>query len=124
MNETDSPDRVNLNASTLKPLTGTSVILTCAARATPAANFKFISVNGSNITTVQDSAAPNYTTPLLDYKDHNNYRAIYRCIPYNMYGNGPAENITLDIHGNYHLVYSILPLNIANDLGFLCWIFS
>ena len=111
VNSTDAPDRVELNAKNVTLLTGSSTTLTCSARASPAANYRFISVNGSNETTVQDSASPTYKTPSLDYNNFNNYKAIYRCIPYNMYGNGPAQNITLDIQGNYRLVYSILPPN-------------
>ena len=105
MYKTDAPDDVQLTAKSLKPLTGTSVTLTCAARASPPANYRFISVNGSNIATVQDSASATYKTPSLDYKNYNNYKAIYRCIPYNMYGTGPAQNITIDIQGKSFLVY-------------------
>ena len=105
MYKTDAPDQVQLFASTFTPLTGTSVILTCAARASPAANYRFININGSNIATVQDNASATYRTPSLDYKDYNNYKAIYRCIPYNMYGNGPAQIITLDLQGKSFLVY-------------------
>ena len=97
---TDVPDKVELNATNVTPLTGTSVTLTCVARASPAANYRFISVNGSNETTVQDNASATYRTPSLDYNNYNNYKAIYRCMPYNMLGDGPAQNITLDIQGN------------------------
>ena len=116
MNKIDAPDQVQLHASTLTPLTGTSVNLTCAARASPAANYRFININGSNETTVQNSASAIYKTPSLDYKDYNNYKAIYRCIPYNMYGNGPAQIITLDIQGKAFL--SLLNIAFRNCLRF------
>ena len=106
MNLTDAPDQVQLKASTLTPLTGSFVNLTCTARASPTAKFRFISVNGSNETTVQDSASAIYRTPSLDYNNYNKYKAIYRCIAYNMLGNS-TKIITLDIQGNYHFRLSI-----------------
>ena len=95
----DEPDQVRLTASSLKPTTGSSVTLTCTARASPSASFRFISINGS-YEIVQDSTSATYTISPLDYKKYNNYVANYGCIAYNSFGNSSMQTVALDIQGN------------------------
>ena len=90
---------MNLTASTLTPITGSSVTLNCSARATPAANrFKFVNIKGSR-TTLQDGPSSNVTIAAIYYEHFDNYKAVYECTAYNMMGEGSTKNITLDIQG-------------------------
>ena len=90
---------MQLNATNSTPITGSSVTLTCSARATPAANrFKFVNIKGTQ-TTLQDSASSNFTLAEINYENFDNYTAVYECTAYNMMGEGSTKNITLDIQG-------------------------
>ena len=95
----DEPDQVQLTATSLKPVSGSSVTLTCTARASPSASFRFFSINGSS-EIVQDSASANYTISPLDYKKYNNYTASYGCMAYNSFGSSSMQTVVLEILGN------------------------
>ena len=115
----DEPDQVRLTASSLKPTTGSSVTLTCTARASPSASFRFIIINGSS-ETVQDSASATYTVSPLDYKKYNNYKASYGCIAYNSFGNSSMQTVFLDIQGNNIQVFNIIQLRYNLFVNCMC----
>ena len=106
--QTDAPDQPRITATATKPVTGTAVTLTCSARATPAAQFRFLSGNGS---VLQDGANANFVISPLNYVEFTNYSATYGCIAYNSYGEAPRQEIVLDIQGSYFLFRHILHLH-------------
>ena len=74
---------------------------TCIATAEQSPSFRFIWVNGSSSVIVQDGSSTIYTTSPLDYKNYNNYKAMFQCISYNRAGKSPPQTLVLDIQGNH-----------------------
>ncbi|XP_065055871.1 hemicentin-2-like isoform X2 [Rhopilema esculentum] len=101
-----APDQPRITATATKPVTGSAVTLTCSARATPAAHFRFLSGNGS---VLQDGASANFVIGSLNYVDFTNYTATYGCIAYNSYGEAPRQEIVLDIQVPPVISFSINP---------------
>ncbi|XP_065061804.1 neural cell adhesion molecule 1-like isoform X1 [Rhopilema esculentum] len=89
-----APYEIRLTATTTNPVNGSSVTLTCSARAYPAAHFRFAYSNG---TVLQDGANPNFVIPSLNYKPFPSYNVSYRCTPYNSYGDASYQEIVLNI---------------------------
>ena len=77
--------------------------LTCTASSEVPPSFRFILVNGSTSVIVQDGSSTTYTTLPLDYKDHNNYKAMFQCVSYNRVGESPPLTLILDIQGNQNI---------------------
>ena len=88
-----------LEASTMKPLNGSTVVLNCTAKASPAAQYRFYHVDGSGQTEISNAGSGILTINNINYADFNGYIANYRCIPYNSLGNGQAKDVRIDIQG-------------------------
>ncbi|XP_065056313.1 hemicentin-2-like [Rhopilema esculentum] len=114
-----APDQPRITATATKPVTGSTVTLTCSARATPAAHFRFLSGNG---TVLQDGASANFVIASLNYVDFTNYTATYRCTAHNSYGKAPRQEIVLDIQVPPVISFSINPstVNETNNAKMLC----
>ncbi|XP_065055821.1 hemicentin-1-like isoform X1 [Rhopilema esculentum] len=109
------PDKINLTSSNNKPVNGLSVTLACSARGTPKPQYRFY--NGLTNSIVQDSSSGTYVTGLLNYEAVRDYRAIFRCVPHNMMGNGNTTSIALDIQVPPKIIsFSITPQNV-NETG-------
>eukprot|EP00795_Rhopilema_esculentum_P016573 gene16573-7996_t len=117
--ENDAPDQPRITATATKPVTGSTVTLTCSARATPAAHFRFLSGNG---TVLQDGASANFVIASLNYVDFTNYTATYRCTAHNSYGKAPRQEIVLDIQVPPVISFSINPstVNETNNATMQC----
>eukprot|EP00795_Rhopilema_esculentum_P016592 gene16592-8018_t len=114
-----APDQPRITATATKPVTGSAVTLTCSARATPAAHFRFLSGNG---TVLQDGASANFLIASLNYADFTNYTATYGCIAHNSYGEAPRQEIVLNIQVPPFISFSINPstVNETNNAKMLC----
>lgn len=78
----------------------TTLNITCSAQANPAANYRFYKgqENFINYTTGSDVAV--ITTQVSERVK----QVIYSCIPFNYYGDGPADVITVIVQCKYYVV--------------------
>ena len=99
---TDAPDQVKLTASSYSPTDGTSLTLQCSARAAPLPNrYKFTRIRGSSEVTLQDNSSSNHMISAIDYKNYDNYKATFACVPFNEVGSGLSKNVTVNIQGTF-----------------------
>ena len=114
----DIPEITSLRAIPNKTYSGRNSAITCMARGVPTPQYKFYHSNG---TLLQDSPAFLYPSTLR-YEDYPDYKATFKCVPYNMMGEGAAQNVTVEILGtyNHHIMIKryvvepiLLPFNIT-----------
>ena len=91
----DVPEMSSLRAMPSRVYTGSNLTITCSAIGSPTPRYRFYHKNG---TIVQDSFAASYST-VLRYEDYPDYSATFKCVPYNVIGEGAAQNVTVEILG-------------------------
>ena len=77
---------------------GTSFTLNCSAQANPPAKYRFYRGQESLFNTTAGSNFEVYPTSVSERKT----LVIYRCIPFNEYGDGPTQTITVTVHCEYN----------------------
>ena len=85
----------NLHTNTVN-LTG-SVNLTCSADANPPAKYRLYREQNSLINTTTDQDYFTYTTSV----NERIKQVTYSCTPFNEYGDGPTEAVTVTVHCKY-----------------------
>ena len=97
----DKPIGTQLSASNTKPLVNSSVVFSCTADAVPVAKYRFVRVGGSGEREVSSSNSEITGILMVSRIMHapNAYNVTYKCIPYNMLGNGLEQIVMLDIQG-------------------------
>lgn len=73
-----------------------SFSITCSAQANPPAKYRFYKEQGSLFNTTTGSNSGTYTTSVGERVSQVNYS----CTPFNEYGDGPKEMITITVRGN------------------------
>ena len=91
----DVPEILSLRAAPPQTYTGSYSILTCIAIGTPRPHYRYYHENG---TLLQDTAAIVHPVTLR-YEEYPGYRATFRCVSYNIMGEGAAKNVTVEILG-------------------------
>ena len=69
--------------------------ITCSAQANPPAKYRFYKEEESLFNTTNGSDAGTYTTSVGERVSQVNYS----CTPFNEYGDGPKEMITITVNG-------------------------
>ena len=97
----DKPIGALLSSNNTKPLVNSSVAFSCTADAVPVANYRFVRVDGSGEREVSSSNSETTGTLIVSRIMHmsNAYNVTYKCIPYNMLGNGLEQTVMVDIQG-------------------------
>jgi len=75
----------------------TSFNLTCSAQANPSAKYRFLREQQSLFTTTNGSSLATYTTSVNERMK----QVTYSCTPFNEYGDGPTETITVTVLCKY-----------------------
>ena len=91
----DIPEILSLRAAPPQTYTGSYSMITCTAIGTPRPRYRYYSENGTLLT---DTVAIVHPVTLR-YEDYPRYRAKFRCVPYNIMGEGTAQNVTVEILG-------------------------
>ena len=73
-----------------------TINITCSAQANPPAKYRFYKEQESLFNTTTGSDAGTYTTSAGERVRQVNFG----CIPFNEYGDGPKEMITITVRGN------------------------
>ena len=107
----DKPVGTVLSSNTTKPLVNTSVLFLCTSDAVPVAKFRFFRVDGSGEREVSSSNSENTGRLMVSSIMHtpNAFNVIYKCIPYNVLGNGLEQTVMIDIQGTSISSTVILP---------------
>ena len=84
-----------------KPLVNTPVTFNCTSDAAPAAKYRFyrIDTTGEHLVSSSGSERNGILVVLSIMYTSNVYSVAYKCIPYNMLGNGREKTMMLDIQG-------------------------
>ena len=75
----------------------TTFNITCSAQANPPAKYRFFREQQSLFTTSAGSNLAVYTTSVNDKIK----QVTYSCTPFNDYGDGPTETVTVTVHCKY-----------------------
>ncbi len=98
----DKPISTKIITDSLTPVENSPVKINCSATAEPDAKYKFYQVTNASSdieltnNVDQDSGVLDITSisALAD-----SYNLTYKCVPYNLLGDGPSDSITLDVQG-------------------------
>jgi len=91
----------------------TSFNLTCSSQANPPAKYRFLRQQQSLFTTTADSNLAVYTISVSERIK----QVTYSCTPFNDYGDGPTETITVTVLCKYpffmlRCIYSYISLHV------------
>ena len=97
----DKPIGTKLSSNTTEPLVNTSVLFNCTSESVPVAKFQFLRVDSSGEIKVSSSNSENTGILMVSSIIHtsNAYNVTYKCIPYNLLGNGLERTVIVDIQG-------------------------
>ena len=110
------PINTNLTTSGLTNNTvviNTSFNLTCSAQAKPPAKYRFLREKQSLFSTAVGSSVSVYTTSVTE----RTRQVTYSCTPFNDYGDGPTQTITVTVFCKYpffmlRCIYSYISLHL------------
>jgi len=108
----------SLRAAPPQTYTGSYSIITCVAIGTPRPSYRYYNEIG---TLLIDTVAVVHPVTLR-YEDYPRYRATFRCVPYNIMGEGTAQNVTVEILVPPRLSVSMSPetVNETDNAAFSC----
>ena len=97
----DKPVETQLSSNNTKPLVNSSVLFSCTADAVPVAKYRFVRVDGAGEREVSSSNSEISGILMVSRIMHtsNAYNVAYKCIPYNMLGNGLEQTVMVEIQG-------------------------
>ena len=97
----DKPVGTQLSPNTIKPLVNTSVLFICTSNAVPVPKYRFFRVDGSGEREVSSYNSDNTGILMVSSIMHTSsvYIVTYKCIPYNLLGNGLEQTVMIDIQG-------------------------
>ena len=92
----------------------TSFNLTCSAQANPPARYRFYREQQSLFSTAVGSSVSVYTTSVTERIK----QVTYSCTPFNEYGDGPTQTITVTVLCKYpffmlRCIYSYISLHVS-----------
>ena len=104
----DKPDTIAFRSSSLTPINGSQVTLTCTSNGMPAPAYNIESISGNNTKILQDTTSGTYSIAQINYADFIKYKVTFRCTAYNTIGNALNREVEVSIQGNVN--------------SFMCWL--
>ena len=85
-------------------MVNTSVVFNCTSDALPVAKFRFYRVTGASENEVSTSSSVSTGVLLESSIMHppGSYIVSYKCVPYNMLGDGPNKTVVVNVRGTYN----------------------
>ena len=82
----------------------TSVVFNCTSGALPIAKYRFYRITGAGEHEVSTSSSASTEVLVVSSIMHppGSYIVKYKCVPYNMLGDGPDRTLIVDVQGMYH----------------------
>ncbi len=103
----DRPNMTTIVSETLTPKEGSHVSINCSATAVPSAMYKFYQLINGLISEISSSTSGN--TGVLEINRitafDKIYQRTYKCVPYNLLGEGPSKNITFNVQGKFLFIH-------------------
>ena len=102
----DKPGRTYLSPNNTTPLLNTSVVFNCTSDALPVAKYRFYRVTGAGENEVSTSSSASTGVLVISSIIHppGSYIVRYKCVPYNMLGDGPDKIVIVDVQGKLILL--------------------
>ena len=97
----DKPGGTHLSPNNTTPLVNTLVVFNCTSDALPVAKYRFYRIAGSDVSEVKTSTSATTGSLVVSNIDHlsSSYVVRYKCVPYNMLGDGPDKTVVVDVQG-------------------------
>ena len=94
----------------------TSVVFNCTSGALPVAKYRFYRITGAGENEVSTSSSASTGVLVVSSIMHpsGSYIVKYKCVPYNMLGDGPDRTLIVDVQGMYNLSSSFSQISIVN----------
>ena len=101
----DKPGGTYLSPNNTTPLVNTSVMFNCTSDALPVAKYRFYLVTGAGENEVSTSSSASTGVLVVSSIIHppGSYIVNYKCVPYNMLGDGPNKTVVVNVRGIYSL---------------------
>ena len=108
-------------------MVNTSVVFSCTSDALPAAKFRFYRVTGAVESEVSTSSSAS-TGVLVESSimhPRGSYLVNYKCVPYNMLGDGPNKTVLVNVRGmrnsiKFYLIKLIAHNNVPPISSWYC----
>ena len=96
----------------------------CTSDAVPPAKYRFLRMDASGQSVVSSSNSETKGILVVASIMHtlSVYNVTYKCIPYNLLGNGPEKTMMVDIQGVYFKFFYSIPFQSKSSCTFLCLI--
>ena len=100
----DRPGGTYFTSTTTSPMVNTSVVFNCTSDALPAARFRFYRVTGAGESEVSTSSSASTGVLVESSIMHppGSYLFHFKCVPYNMLGDGPNKTVVVNVRGIYN----------------------
>ena len=100
----DKPAEIHFTSNSTSPMVNTSVVFNCTSDALPAARFRFYRVTGAGESEVSTSSSASTGVLVESSIMHppGSYLFHFKCVPYNMLGDGPNKTVVVNVRGIYN----------------------
>ena len=115
------PGGTHLSPNNTTPLVNTTVVFNCTSDALPVAKYRFYRIAGSDESEVGTSSSASTGVLVITSIIHppGSYIVRYKCVPYNMLGDGPHKTVVVDVQGRFIIGRHSLSLVVSIELCFL-----